>query len=163
MSPFDAGLFDLRGVAFAAWTLAAFAIGGLAGMLIRRVVPAIVATLAAYAGLAVAVGAFLRQHYLTPLVTSDLNVPGSAWIMSQWWTKDGKFAFAGRPASRPPPAVLPSLCCGAWQAVVGNPRAVPLPARLHAVDQLSAGQPVLAIPVDRGRLAARAVGCCSSP
>ena len=42
-----AGVFDLRGVAFAAWTLAAFAIGGLAGMLIRRVVPAIVATLAA--------------------------------------------------------------------------------------------------------------------
>jgi hypothetical protein len=34
----------LRGVAFAAWTLAAFAIGGLAGLLIRRVVPAIVAT-----------------------------------------------------------------------------------------------------------------------
>ena len=36
--------------------------------------------------------------------------------------------------------------------------AVPHPARLHAVDQLPAGQPVLAIPVDRGRLAARAVG-----
>ena len=30
-------------------------------------------------------------------------------------------------------------------------------ARLHAVDQLPAGQPVLAIPVDRGRLAADAV------
>ena len=49
-------IFDLRGVAFAAWTLAAFAIGGLAGMLIRRVVPAIVATLAAYTGLAFATG-----------------------------------------------------------------------------------------------------------
>ena len=56
-SPLAAGLFDLRGVAFAAWTLAAFAIGALAGMLIRRVVPAIVATLAAYAGLAFAAGA----------------------------------------------------------------------------------------------------------
>ena len=56
LSPFSSGLFDLRGVAFAAWTLAAFAIGALAGMLIRRVVPAIVATLAAYAGLALAAG-----------------------------------------------------------------------------------------------------------
>ena len=56
-SPFAPGLFDLRGVAFAAWTLAAFAIGGLAGMLIRRVVPAIAATLAAYAGLALAAAA----------------------------------------------------------------------------------------------------------
>ncbi len=48
VTPFFPGLFDLRGVAFAAWTLAAFAIGALAGMLIRRVVPAIVATPAVY-------------------------------------------------------------------------------------------------------------------
>ena len=89
--PLDPGLFDLRGVAFAAWTLAAFAIGALAGMLIRRVVPAIVATLAVYAGLAFAAGLYLREHYLTPLlVTSNPNVPGSAWIISQWWTKGGK-------------------------------------------------------------------------
>src|SRR3984957_16398117 len=45
-SPLHHWLFDLRGVAFAGWTLTAFAIGALAGMLIRRVVPAIVATLA---------------------------------------------------------------------------------------------------------------------
>ena len=60
-SPFAPGLFDLRGVSFAAWTLAAFAIGVLAGILIRRVVPAIVATLAVYAGLAFAAGGFLRS------------------------------------------------------------------------------------------------------
>ena len=72
-TPFFPGLFDLRGVAFAAWTLAAFAIGALAGMLIRRVVPAIVATLAVYAGLAFATGGFLRQRYMTPLVTSNLD------------------------------------------------------------------------------------------
>jgi hypothetical protein len=24
-------------------------------------------------------------------------VPGTAWILSQWWTKDGRFAFAGWP------------------------------------------------------------------
>ena len=99
VTPFFPGLFDLRGVAFAAWTLAAFAIGALAGMLIRRVVPAIAATLAAYTGLAFAAGLYLRQHYLTPLLTSNPNVPGSAWIFSQWWTKDGKFAFAVPPFS----------------------------------------------------------------
>ena len=43
--PFATRVFDLGEVAFAAWTLAAFAIGVLAGMLIRRVVPAIAATL----------------------------------------------------------------------------------------------------------------------
>jgi hypothetical protein len=93
-SPFAPGLFDLRGVTFAAWTLAAFAIGALAGMLIRRVVPAIVTALAVYTGLALAAGGFLRQHYLAPLVTSNLNVPGSAWIISQQWTTKG-----GQPAS----------------------------------------------------------------
>jgi ABC-2 family transporter protein len=121
-SPFAAGLFDLRGVAFAAWTLAAFAIGALAGMLIRRVVPAIVATLAAYAGLAFAVGLFLRQHYLTPLVTTKLNVPGSAWITSQWWTKGGKFAFAGRP----PINLLMQLCHNPPLGPSGKPSPVSL-------------------------------------
>jgi hypothetical protein len=94
--PFSTRVFDLTGVAFAAWTLAAFAIGALAGMLIRRVVPAIAATLVGYAGLALATGLFLREHYLTPLVTSELNPPGSAWAVSQWYTKDGTFAFPAR-------------------------------------------------------------------
>jgi hypothetical protein len=56
-------LFDLRGVAFTAWTLAAFAIGAFAGVLIRRVVTAIVATLAGYTALAFVVGDVLRADY----------------------------------------------------------------------------------------------------
>jgi hypothetical protein len=98
-------VFSLREVTFPAWTVATFAVGALAGMLIRRVVPAIVATLAVYAGLAVAAAAFLREHYLTPLVSSDSNVPGTAWIIGQWWTKNGRFAFAGDP-----PASLINQC-----------------------------------------------------
>jgi ABC-2 family transporter protein len=94
--PLSTRVFGLRGVAFAAWTLAAFAIGALAGMLIRRVVPAIAATLAAYAGLALAAGLYLREHYITPLLTNNPNPPGSAWIISQWYTKGGKFAFPAR-------------------------------------------------------------------
>ena len=95
-TPF-AVVFGLRQVTFPAWTLAAFAAGALAGMLIRRVVPAIIAALAIYAGLAIAAAGFLRDHYLAPLVTSNPNLPGTAWIIGQWWTKDGRFAFAGNP------------------------------------------------------------------
>jgi hypothetical protein len=98
-------LFSLRGVAFPAWTLAAFAIGALAGMLIRRVVPAIVATLAVYAGLAIAADGFLREHYLTPLVTTSPNLPGTAWVIGQWWTKGGRFVF-----SSPPISLLNQFC-----------------------------------------------------
>jgi hypothetical protein len=105
-SPLSPGLFDVRGVAFAAWTLAAFAVGALAGMLTRRVVPAIVATLAAYTGLALLAGNVLRRHYLTPLVAKGSNLPGSAWITSEWWTKGGKVAFS----SRPPIHLLQQLC-----------------------------------------------------
>jgi hypothetical protein len=97
LSPFYTGLFDLRGLALPAWTLAAFAIGALAGMIVRRVVPAIVATLAVYAGLAFAAARFLRWHYLAPLVTRNPSLPGSAWILSQYSTRDGRFAFAGFP------------------------------------------------------------------
>jgi ABC-type transport system involved in multi-copper enzyme maturation permease subunit len=112
-SPLSGGLFDLRGVAFAAWTLAAFAIGTFAGMLIRRVVPAIVTSLAAYAGLATAAGLFLRQHYLTPLISTNVvNPPASAWIVSQWWTKGGTFAFVGdsRADGMPPMNFIQQVC-----------------------------------------------------
>jgi hypothetical protein len=90
VTPFSARVFGLLGFAFAGWTLAAFAIGVLAGMLIRRAVPAIAATLAAYAGLAFATGLWLREHYMTPLVTSNPNLPGSAWILGNWYTRNGK-------------------------------------------------------------------------
>ncbi len=93
--PLQAGMFDLRGVAFACWTLAAFAIGALAGMLIRRVVPAIVATLAAYTGLALAAGLYLREHYMTPLLVKNADAPGSAWVISQVW-----YAKGGQPVSQ---------------------------------------------------------------
>jgi len=94
--PFSTRVFNLGEIAFPAWTLAAFSIGVLAGMLIRRVVPAIAATLAVYAGLAFATGLWLREHYMTPLLTSHPNLPGSAWVVSQWYTKGGTFAFPAR-------------------------------------------------------------------
>ena len=107
-TPFTPELFDARGVDFAAWTLAAFAIGALAGMLIRRVVPAIAATLAVWAGLALATALYLRYHYLAPLVIRTGNLPSSAWIYSQWWTKGGRFAFAGRPSNELLMRICPS-------------------------------------------------------
>jgi ABC-2 family transporter protein len=99
-------LFDLRGITFAAWTLTAFAIGVLAGILIRRVVPAIAATLAVYAGIAFATALYLRPDYLAPLVTSAQNVPSSASVIGQWGTRNGHFAFAGQP----PLSLLDQYC-----------------------------------------------------
>src|SRR5580693_3621442 len=72
----------------------------------------------------------------------------------------------GRPAGQPeraqpgPPAGGTAAGRREGRDPAGRPHGepVPRPARVHAVDHLPAGQPVLAVPVDRGRLAARAVG-----
>jgi len=50
-------------VTLAAWSLVAFSIGVIAGLVIRRVVLAMFATLVVWSGLAVAPGTFLRRHY----------------------------------------------------------------------------------------------------
>ena len=141
--------------------LVAFAIGALAGMLIRRVVPAIVATLAVYAGLAFATARAaaraLPDAAGSPPTTSAC--PSTAWIISQWSAKDGRFAFAGFPRSTSSTGSALPFQRGRERRAFRWKHCAPclIPARLHAVDQLSAGQPVLALPVDRGRLAARAV------
>jgi hypothetical protein len=119
-SPLSPGLFDLRGLAFPAWTLVAFAMGALAGILTCRIVPAIVATLATYAGLALLAANVLRQHYLTPLVAKGSNPPAAAWITGEWWTKGGKIAFGGRP----PFALLRQLCSASFVPGPGSGIAV---------------------------------------
>ena len=103
--PFSSGLFDLHGVTFAAWTLTAFAIGVLAGVLIRRVVPAIVATLVAYTGLALVAGNLLRQHYLTALVTSNVERARLRMDLQPVVDQGRHLRFLQRRAAhRPPPA-----------------------------------------------------------
>ena len=89
LSPLAGLTFDLRGVVIAGWVLLAFAIGVLAGLLIRRVVPTMFATVVAWSGLAVGAG-FLRRYYEAPLVTTKLNPALSDWVTGQRWTQGGK-------------------------------------------------------------------------
>ena len=57
---------------FPAFTLVAFAIGAFLGMLLRRVIPALAATLGVY--LAVRLGAWaLRGHYPVTVVTEQCS------------------------------------------------------------------------------------------
>jgi ABC-type transport system involved in multi-copper enzyme maturation permease subunit len=78
--------FGLLGVAFAAWTLAAFAIAAFFGALIRRTVPAMAATLVTWTVLAIGTATWLRQHYLAPLKTTALNPPAGAWVLGNYST-----------------------------------------------------------------------------
>ncbi len=85
-------VFDTRGLSFPAWTLAAFMIGAFLGMLIRRIVPAMAATLGVYFALDLLSWLVLRQHYVPALVSSNVNLfnqpssPNSPWVLSTWQT-----------------------------------------------------------------------------
>jgi hypothetical protein len=91
MTVYSATVFDTHGIAFAAWTLVAFAIGAFAGMLLRRIVPAMAVTLGAYLGLDLLTWLLLRKYYPLSLVTSNPSITSShsfsvndPWILSAW-------------------------------------------------------------------------------
>ena len=96
-------VFSARGLVFPAFTLAAFAIGAFFGMLLRRIIPAMAATLGVY--LAVRLVAWgVRKYYPVAVVTSNSkifsqfqtpNLPGYPWILSTWVTGPG-----GKPVSQ---------------------------------------------------------------
>jgi ABC-type transport system involved in multi-copper enzyme maturation permease subunit len=106
MTVLTATVFDTRGIAFAAWTLAAFSIGAFAGMLIRRILPAMAVTLGAYLGLNLLAWLVLRKNYPVAVVTSNpallhfgqfsLNTP---WVLSTW-TSGGTTWWRIIPVSR---------------------------------------------------------------
>jgi hypothetical protein len=77
--------FSLLGVAFAAWTLAAFALAVFFGALIRRTVPAMAATLASWTFLAIGTAVALRPHYQAPLKTTGVP-PADAWVLGSYAT-----------------------------------------------------------------------------
>jgi hypothetical protein len=95
-------VFDTSGIVFPAFTLVAFAIGAFLGMLFRRVIPALAATLGVF--LALRLGAWaLRGQYPVTVVTSNADLltkydnpsmPGFPWVLSAWYTGPG-----GKPAT----------------------------------------------------------------
>ena len=76
-SPLAPQIFDLRGVSFAGWTLAAFAISVCAGALIRRTIPAVVASMAAWSVLFVLAAFWLCSHHQAALTGVGLVSPAS--------------------------------------------------------------------------------------
>jgi hypothetical protein len=96
------GAFDLRGTVPIGYTVFALALGIAAGTVIRRTIPAMVTTIAAYGALRGVVALWLRQRYATPLSLSYSvlgNRPRSGsgdWVLSTK-TVDGagRFVSAG--------------------------------------------------------------------
>ncbi|HXA63138.1 MAG TPA: ABC transporter permease subunit [Streptosporangiaceae bacterium] len=64
---FAPGAFDFEGLSLTGYTLFAFALGVLAGLLLRRTVPAIMAALVAFLAVRLPVEYWLRQRYQNPV------------------------------------------------------------------------------------------------
>jgi hypothetical protein len=64
---FTPGAFDFEGLSLTGYTLFAFALGVLAGLLLRRTVPAIVAAFVAFIAVRLPVEFWLRQRYQNPV------------------------------------------------------------------------------------------------
>jgi hypothetical protein len=79
--------FDTYGLVPGAWSLLAFAVGVLAGVLIRRVVPAMAATLGAYLAVRLPVEYLARPRYLPPLTLwgapPNSSLPSGDWELTQ--------------------------------------------------------------------------------
>jgi len=94
MNVLAATVFDTRGIDFAAWVLLAFAIGAFLGMLIRRVIPAMAATLGAYLGVQLLAWLVLRDDYPVAISTTNSSLftgpstPASPWILKTWTVGD---------------------------------------------------------------------------
>ena len=96
-------VFDTSGIVFPAFALISFAIGAFLGMLFRRVIPALAATLGVY--LAIRLAAWgVRKYYPVAVVTSNTKIfsqfetpslPGYPWVLSTSVIGPG-----GQPASQ---------------------------------------------------------------
>jgi hypothetical protein len=77
---------EIEGLVFAARVLFGFTAGVLVGRLLRRTVPAIAATMAAWFAVVLPVALFLRPHFLAPLVERvGPSKFSTEWTLSQWW------------------------------------------------------------------------------
>jgi hypothetical protein len=114
---FSPVLFGARGIAPVGYAAFAFVLGVTTGVLIRRTVPAMATTLAAFAGIQIAFPLWIRPHLIAPVHTSAALTAGDitglsigqnghvsvfgaanhagAWILSSQTTNAAGHAFTG--------------------------------------------------------------------
>jgi hypothetical protein len=79
--------FDVQGIAPVAYALFAVALGIAVGSVVRRVLPSLAVTLAAFAGLRAIIGVYLRPHLMAPITklfppVGPTSSPPGAWVLS---------------------------------------------------------------------------------
>ncbi|MCW2786363.1 MAG: transrane transporter [Marmoricola sp.] len=85
----DSEMFPVTGLAGAGWALLGFALAVFAGLLWRRVLPAVASAFAVWFGLAYLAHGLRRSSYRSPLTTTSLNMANHREFISQFWTRGG--------------------------------------------------------------------------
>ena len=81
MTAVSPAVFGTRGVVYAAWALTALCLGTFLGAVLRRLLPAMLVTLAAYLALAAVTWLYLRDHY--PVSTFwPMQLFEAAWLLA---------------------------------------------------------------------------------
>jgi hypothetical protein len=85
MSPnrFSPALFGVRGIVPIGYAVFAFALGATLGLLLRRTVPAMAATIVGFIGARLAVTYGIRPHYMAPLHIKESIFTGAGFGFSQ--------------------------------------------------------------------------------
>ena len=110
--------FDMQGIVPVAYALFGMALGIAAGALLRRTLPAIAVTLAAFVGLRVLVAQVFRAHYLTPVttyysLTSSWHPASGSWILGSGLVDKAGHAISMSPngvAEGVPVSALSAAC-----------------------------------------------------
>ena len=88
---FSTGIFDIQGIVPVAYSVFGVALGIAAGALFRRLLPAMVTTIAVFVGLRFGIAEYIRPHYMTPFTKvlplaamtpgATSAVPVGSWVV----------------------------------------------------------------------------------
>jgi hypothetical protein len=100
LSRLSPGPFDIQGIVPVAYSVFAVMLGIVVGSMIRRLLPAMATTLAAFAAVRIVIAVLVRRHYMSalskPVSLSTNNLPTGAWLLSI--TRRGLYIY--QPADR---------------------------------------------------------------
>jgi hypothetical protein len=96
LNRFTPGVFAARGIVPLGYAAFALALGASAGVLFRRVVPAIAVTLAIFAAVQFAIPAWVRPHLATPTRAAERLTPASLGFLGA--TPTGRLEVAASPS-----------------------------------------------------------------
>jgi hypothetical protein len=81
--------FDVQGIAPIGYAVFALSLGTLAGVVIRRTIPAMALTLFVFVGVRILI-ALVRRHFMTAVTGSALDVRQGSWILSASYYTDAQ-------------------------------------------------------------------------